>query len=77
MRAKPPLSIIINDSKTWCKRIERPDFTPDYITELEPDEVFVFGSNLAGMHVGGAAYVAFRQFGAVMGIGEGEDDMGV
>lgn len=46
--------------------IERPDFTPDYITELKVDEVFVFGSNLAGMHGGGAAYVAFRQFGAVM-----------
>lgn len=51
--------------------IERPDFTPDYITELKVDEVFVFGSNLAGMHGGGAAYVAFRQFGAVMGCGVG------
>ena len=51
--------------------VERPDFTPDYITELKPDEVFVFGSNLAGMHGGGAAYVAFRQFGAVMGCGVG------
>ena len=51
--------------------IERPAFTPDYITELKADEVFVFGSNLAGMHGGGAAYVAFRQFGAVMGCGVG------
>ena len=51
--------------------IERPDFTPDYITELKTDEVFVFGSNLAGMHGGGAAYVASRQFGAVMGCGVG------
>ena len=24
--------------------IERPDYTPDYVTELKPDEVFVFGS---------------------------------
>lgn len=51
--------------------IERPDFTPEFITELKADEVFVFGSNLAGMHGGGAAYVAFRQFGAVMGCGVG------
>ena len=51
--------------------IERPDFTPDNITELKADEVFVFGSNLAGRHGGGAAYVAFRQFGAVMGCGVG------
>ena len=51
--------------------IERPEFTPEHITELKPDEVFVFGSNLEGMHGGGAAYVAFRQFGAVMGCGVG------
>ena len=51
--------------------IPRPDFTPDFITELKPDEIFVFGSNLAGMHGGGAAYVAFRKFGAVMGQGVG------
>lgn len=51
--------------------IERPAFTPDYITELKADEVFVFGSNLSGMHGGGAAYIAFRQFGAVMGCGVG------
>ena len=56
--------------KTY-KGIERPDFTPDYITELKPDEVFVFGSNLEGLHGGGAAWIAFRQFGAVMGCGTG------
>ena len=51
--------------------IERPDSTPDQITELRNDEVFVFGSNLGGMHGGGAAYVAFRKYGAVMGCGVG------
>ena len=51
--------------------IERPGVTPERITELRPDEVFVFGSNLAGRHGGGAAYMAFRRFGAVMGCGVG------
>lgn len=51
--------------------IERPAGTPDFITELRPDEVFVFGSNLAGSHGGGAAYVAWRKFGAIMGQGVG------
>ena len=51
--------------------IPRPAFTPDWITELKPDEVFVFGSNLAGMHGGGAARVAVQRFGAVMGQGVG------
>ena len=51
--------------------IPRPEYTPEFITELGPDEVFVFGSNLAGSHGGGAAYVAWRKFGAVMGQGVG------
>ena len=51
--------------------IVRPDFTPEFITQLKADEVFVFGSNLAGMHGGGAAYVAIKKFGAVMGCGVG------
>ena len=45
--------------------------TPEYITELQPNEIFVFGSNLKGMHGGGAAYIAYRKFGAVMGQGVG------
>lgn len=50
---------------------ERPDFTPDLISELKADEVFVFGSNLEGMHGGGAAFTAWKKFGAVMGCGVG------
>ena len=45
--------------------------TPEFITSLEPNEIFVFGSNLRGMHGGGAAYVAYRKFGAIMGQGVG------
>jgi len=45
--------------------------TPEIITELKHGEIFVFGSNLSGMHGGGAAYAAYRKFGAVMGQGVG------
>ena len=45
--------------------------TPEYITSLKPNEVFVFGSNLAGMHGGGAARIARLHFGAAMGNGDG------
>jgi hypothetical protein len=31
--------------------------TPEFITELNPNEIFVFGSNLGGMHGGGAGRV--------------------
>lgn len=51
--------------------IERPACTPGMIAELRLDEVFVFGSNLEGMHGGGAARAAFKNFGAVMGCGVG------
>lgn len=45
--------------------------TAEYITELEENEVFVFGSNLAGFHGGGAARVAYERFGAEWGVGVG------
>ena len=45
--------------------------TPERITELQPGEIFVFGSNLQGMHGGGAAWVAYKKFGAIMGQGVG------
>ncbi len=45
--------------------------TPDYITELAPNEIFVFGSNLAGKHGGGAARLAYERFGAEWGVGVG------
>ena len=45
--------------------------TPDRITSLQPNEVFVFGSNAQGNHGGGAAAFAMHNFGAVWGQGEG------
>ena len=51
--------------------MEKKRTTPEFITELQPNEIFVFGSNLKGMHGGGAAYVAYRKFGAIMGQGVG------
>ena len=45
--------------------------TPEYITSLKPEEVFVFGSNAQGAHKGGTARIAADLFGAVMGQAEG------
>lgn len=44
---------------------------PSVIYTLAPDEIFVFGSNALGMHHGGAARVAYNEFGAEWGNGEG------
>ena len=47
------------------------EYTPNRITALQPNEIFVFGSNLAGAHGGGAARLAYDRFGAVWGQGVG------
>ena len=51
--------------------MEQKRVTPERITSLQPNEIFVFGSNLSGMHGGGAALLAYRQFGAIWGQGVG------
>ena len=45
--------------------------TPPFISTLKSDEIFVFGSNLHGIHAGGAARMAVQRFGAEMGNGVG------
>lgn len=52
-------------------RTEQPNIASDRIDVLEQNEIFVFGSNLAGHHMGGAARAAHVKFGAQWGIGVG------
>ena len=47
------------------------EYTPERIIELKSNEIFVFGSNLAGAHGGGAARLAYNCFGAIWGQGVG------
>jgi hypothetical protein len=47
------------------------EYTLDRVTSLKDNEIFVFGSNLAGAHGGGAARLAYQRFGAVWGQGVG------
>lgn len=42
-------------------------YTPEIITTLKPNEVFVFGSNNQGKHGKGAAKLAHEKFGAIYG----------
>lgn len=44
--------------------------TPDNITKLEKNQIFIFGSNRPGLHGKGAAKTAL-QWGAKIGVGEG------
>ena len=52
-------------------RTEQPNIASSKIDVLEKDEIFVFGSNLAGQHKGGAARAANMKFGAEWGVGVG------
>lgn len=47
------------------------NITPENLTSLQSNEIFVFGSNLKGSHGGGAALVAYERFGAIQGQGIG------
>ena len=57
---------------TIAMKIKRaPRIISEEITELSMCEIFVFGSNLAGRHYGGAARTAYEKFGATWGVGVG------
>ncbi len=54
------------------RTVEKNDrITPTVINVLGENEIFVFGSNIQGAHMGGAARVAYNKFGAEWGNGEG------
>lgn len=65
----PRPEVVTAENVRSCLREGR--FAPDWINALEKNEIFVFGSNLAGIHGGGASRKAFLHFGAVMGQGVG------
>lgn len=47
------------------------NITPEYVSTLKDDEIFVFGCRCSGRHMEGAAYFTLNNFGAVYGQGEG------
>ena len=64
------MPIVKGDERTY-NGIIRPEHTPDTISSLKSDEIFVFGSNLHDHHGGGAARAACKKFGAIWGQGVG------
>jgi hypothetical protein len=48
--------------------------TPENIIRLSSNEIFVYGSNLAGRHGKGAAATAYKRFGATSGRCHGLDN---
>lgn len=67
LKYAPWKDLLVPPAPTWVKL----RYTPEKITSLEPHQVFVFGSNAEGQHIGGAAKLAYERFGAVWGQGEG------
>lgn len=47
------------------------NYSSDWIEELNGNEIFVFGSNLSGIHGASAAKIALNKFGAIFGQGVG------
>jgi len=57
-----------NDLIEMSSKIE---YTPENVTSLKPNEIFVFGSNAEGVHGKGAALLAKQKFGAKQGQAKG------
>ena len=53
------------------KLIKESEYTPEYIGRLEKNQIFIFGSNERGNHIGGAAKLAKDKFNAKKGVYEG------
>ena len=64
---KMPDSFIEQDNTEEFEELKKQRITPYLVTSLNNNEVFVFGSNTAGIHDGGASECALERFGAIMG----------
>ena len=53
-----------NELRQEAPKAEGREYTPENITSLKPNEIFVFGSNTEGRHGLGAALTAKQKFGA-------------
>ena len=69
--APSPAPMYNNQSIYNMEDMKKNRITPEWIDSLKDNEIFVFGSNLQGMHGGGAARVARLRFGAILGQGVG------
>ncbi|MEV7631073.1 hypothetical protein AB0N64_01560 [Microbacterium sp. NPDC089318] len=67
----PTAETAARDEKSRAEKAKVMEITPEVVTTLQPDEVFVFGSNAGGQHGGGAARIAYEKFGAAWGEGHG------
>lgn len=62
---------LIKRKRIMAKEYYSQRLTPWNIETLNEGEIFVFGSNPQGIHAQGAAATAVKNFGAIMGQGEG------
>lgn len=60
-----------NEGNYYKSKVSESRITPDRVSRLGENEIFVFGSNAQGRHEGGAAALAVDKFGAIMGQAEG------
>lgn len=61
-----------NSGNYYTKKEVTPDrITPEMVTSLKENEIFVFGSNIYGIHSGEASACTFQSFGAINGQTEG------
>lgn len=62
---------IVLDKDFFAQKQALTRVTPEHIEDLQEGQIFVFGSNIEGRHIGGAARLAAERFGAIEGQGKG------
>ena len=74
MNSHPKLLTSITEAMkaSFIRGVRSKRTTPEMVTELKENEIFVFGSNLQGKHIGGAAKIAEQKFGAKLGVAFGK-----
>ena len=71
INAEPIEEVLDKVTEFHTMLLDGENHTPENIEFLSPNQIFVFGSNLAGEHGGGAARKAYDDFGAIWGQGIG------
>ena len=64
-------ALVLSSGVEFLTLKNRFQYTPEDISEVLENEIFVFGSNLSGVHGAGAAKMAVDNFGAIYGEGIG------
>lgn len=67
MENQAETNLMAQEQSNAMESPKRERVTPEKVNKVHNNEVYVFSSNLQGLHNAGTARIAFQRYGAVMG----------